>query len=114
MATVGTLWDSVTIWLSFFILCVIGEVHVLEKFLVYHFYATAHIEHRLCHMCRILLFIHVYLLIFVNCAYTVRKVLVLVMGYILFYARENSFDLGSGGTVGSQTGVYGLYLMYSS
>jgi hypothetical protein len=43
-----------------------------------------------------------------------KKSISLVVGYILFYTCENSFDLGSDGTVGSQsvTDVYVLYLMY--
>jgi hypothetical protein len=32
-----------------------------------------------------------------------KKVVSLIMGYIIFYTHENSFDLGSSGTVGSQT-----------
>lgn len=43
-----------------------------------------------------------------------KKSISLVMGYILFYTHENSFDLGSGGTVGSQTDVCVISLMYSS
>lgn len=43
-----------------------------------------------------------------------KKSISLIMGYILFYIHENSFDLGSGGTVGSQTDVCDLYLIYSS
>ena len=42
-----------------------------------------------------------------------KKIISLVMGYIQFYTCENSFDLGNGGTVGSQADVYVLYLMYS-
>jgi hypothetical protein len=37
-----------------------------------------------------------------------KKSIGLVMGYTLFYTHENSFDLGSDGTVGSQTDVYVL------
>ena len=43
-----------------------------------------------------------------------KKSISLIMGFILSYTHENSFDFGSGGTVGSQTDVYNLYLMYSS
>jgi len=58
--------------------------------------------------CRVLNLI-TYTCVFINfCELHIhdKKSINLVVGYILFYIRENSFDLGSDGSVGSQSDRY--------